>query len=103
MSDQAACAHLSVSYLAQAVDSHDPSQGLRGWWECDSGCGTNFVSEYERGALLAVVRATIPYRNAHTMAGANQEGESILDFQERLVGLRAELDKALAALPEHLR
>jgi hypothetical protein len=53
-------------------------------------------------ALLVVVRATIPYRNAHTMAGANQEGESILDFQERLVGLRAELDKALAALPEHL-
>lgn len=54
-------------------------------------------------ALLAVVRATIPYRDAHTMEGANQEGESILDFQERLIGLRAELDKALASLPEHLK
>ena len=38
VSSSAACAHLRVSYRTEAVGIG----GTRGWWECDSGCGTPF-------------------------------------------------------------
>ncbi len=53
-------------------------------------------------ALLAVVRVAKTYRDSHTMEGANK-GELLMDFTDRIVAERAAIDKALAALPEHLR
>jgi hypothetical protein len=52
-------------------------------------------------ALERVRHAAEKYRNSHTMAGANVEGESISDFIARIVKERAVLDEALAALAAH--
>jgi len=59
MSDQAACSHMSVSYYSQAVDPHDPTQGLRGWWECDSKCGTRFGPI--NSSFISMIHATCQY------------------------------------------
>ena len=39
MSDEAACAHLHISYRTEPAGI----DGTRGWWECDSGCGASFA------------------------------------------------------------
>lgn len=46
--EKGACAHLHVSWRTEQIGSL-----TRGWWECDSGCGTKFFplkrrTDYER-------------------------------------------------------
>jgi len=59
VSDEAACAHLGVSHIAQAVDPDDPTRGVRSWWECDSKCGTRFSPV--NGSFIAMIHATCQY------------------------------------------
>jgi len=56
MSDQAACAHLRVSYRRSAANE---GGAFRGWWECDSECGTKFSPV--NGSFLALIHATCQY------------------------------------------
>jgi len=47
----ACCAHLRVSYRTEPCNGRNvrgevvPGLGVRGWWECDSGCGRRFGPE----------------------------------------------------------
>lgn len=43
------CAHLRISWRTEPCDTYGidgrlmPGMGTRGWWECDSNCGTYFM------------------------------------------------------------
>ena len=51
MSEQAACAHRIISYRTEPVDEEKPHGYIRGWWECDSECGTKFSPIIEPTAV----------------------------------------------------
>lgn len=55
MSDQASCAHMSISYRTEQVDA----LFIRGWWECDSECGTRFGPI--NSSFISMIHATCQY------------------------------------------
>ncbi len=56
--DTPACAHLHVRWRTELVDESKPGGEIRGWWECDSGCGKVFVGDHEVVALEAELEET---------------------------------------------
>ena len=71
LAQRACCAHLRVSYRTVPCDGLNvrgevvPNGAVRGWWECDSGCGMGFATADAGSRLKAIVDAACEYVAAH--------------------------------------
>ncbi len=80
MSDQAVCAHLSVSHMVQAVHPHDPTQGIRGWRECDSECDTRFGPI--TSSFISMIHATCQYSKLIEFERIEDQNQASLLFSQ---------------------
>jgi hypothetical protein len=91
--EQGHCSHLRVSYRTREAS---PGHVVAAWWECDSGCGTRFVSlSHLAGQAGPEVRGLVDALMSPTAEGT-------IEMRTALLASHAALEERVKELEEDL-